>query len=95
MIVERWTWKTREGHRAEVIELVKALVEEAGLTPRVCSYVFGPYNVVSSDLEFETMEDRAKFWESFDPSQPRMAEWNRKRPDLVDHDTTCHLLRVH
>jgi hypothetical protein len=95
MIVERFTWKAKVGCRAEVIELVKALVEEIGLTPRVCSYVFGPYDIVSSDLEFETMEDREKFWADFDGSGPAWAEFHEKLPDLTGSGATHELLQVH
>ena len=95
MIIERWTWKAKVGCRAEVIELIKAGVAETGLTPRICSYVFGPYDIVSSDLEFETEEDRKKWWDEVDWKQPKMAEWLKKRPDLVESHGPHELLRVH
>jgi hypothetical protein len=95
MIIERWTWKAKVGCRAEVIELVKAMVEEAGLTPRVCTYAFGPYQVVISDLEFETEQDRQEWWAGVDWSQPAMVEWHKKEPDLTESDIDHALLHVH
>jgi len=50
------------------------MVEEAGLTPRVCSHVFGTWDTVSSDLEFETIED----W------QAKMKDWDRSRPAATE-----------
>ena len=61
MIIQRWTWKVKVGHKAEMIELAKAAAEAAGVRVRVCSYIFGPYDAVSSDAEFETEEDRDKY----------------------------------
>ena len=97
MIVERWTWKVKVGCRTEVIKMVKAMVEEAGLTPRVCTYTFGPWWIVTSDLEFETEEDRREFWKDFDFSAPAFAEWYKKRPDLLESYEGNHheLLQVH
>ena len=97
MIVERFTWKAKVGCEAEVVKLVKALVEEAGFTPRVCTYTFGPFHLVTSDLEFETEEERQKFWNDIDSSQPAYAEWRKKRPGLIESYEGNHreLLRVH
>ena len=94
MIIERWTWNVKVGCRDEVIELVKALVEETGLTPRVCTFTYGPYETVTSDLEFETEEDHKKFWDDLDWSQPKAAEWSKKRPDLTE-SSYRELLQVH
>lgn len=95
MIIERWTWKVKVGCRAEVIELVKAVVEESGLTPRVCTFTYGRYyEMVTSDLEFETEEDQKKFWNDLDSSQPAWVEWQKKRPDLTE-SSRRELLRVH
>ena len=93
MIVQRITWKVKVGCKNEFIELTKAVVEEQGLTPRVCSYVFGPYDVVTSDLEFETEEDQQKY--HTDWSKPKTAEWAKKHAELTESGTTVELLRVH
>jgi hypothetical protein len=95
MIVERWTWKVKLGCRAEVIELAKTAIAEAGLTPRICSFIFGPYDIVSSDLEFESEEDRQKWWAGLDWSQPGLAEWRKKEPELLVSGTSHELLHVH
>jgi hypothetical protein len=94
MIVERWTWKVKVGSRAEVIELLKDWVQAAGLTPRVCTYVYGLYEVVTSDLEFETQEDQNQFWNDLDWSRPALAEWSKRRPDLTE-SSHRELLQVH
>jgi hypothetical protein len=83
MIVERWTWKVKHMCRGEVVELTKAMVEEIGLTPRICTFTFGPWDVVTSDLEFESEEDRKMCWAGIDWSQPATAEWNRRERELV------------
>ena len=94
MLIERRTFKTKVGCRDEVIKLLKALVEEQGLTPRVCTYVDGPEDIVTSDYEFETMEDMDKFWNDVDPSGPVFVEAHEKVPDLIE--SRCkESLRVH
>lgn len=95
MIIERWTWKTKFGCKDEVIKLVKAMVEGLGLTPRVCTFTFGPYHTVFSDLEFESEEDRKQFWDDFDGSQPDFVEWHKRQPELTESDITRELLQVH
>ena len=95
MIVERITWKVNHIHHSEFIKLVKAAVEGLGKTPRICSYMFGPKDVVTSDLEFETMDDRQKYWADLDRNQADFVEWIKKYPDLAEIGMTAELLRVH
>ena len=97
MIVDRFTWKVKAGCKEEVVQLVKALAEEAGMTPRVCTFTYGPRDIVTSDFEFETEEDRGKYWEDFDWSAPAFSEWHKKYPDLTESYEGNHreLLRVH
>ena len=95
MIVERFTWKAKPGCKAEVVKLVKAMVEEAGITPRVCTFTWGPQSIVTSDIEFESEEDRIKYWkDDFDGSAPAYVEWHEKYPDLCE-SYEHELLRVH
>jgi len=95
MIVERWTFRVNHIYQDEFVELLKAAVEEAGLTPRVCTYEFGPVDTVISDLEFATSEDREAFWGSMDWSQPKVTEYLKRYPDLAEAGATKELLRVH
>jgi len=94
MIVERWTWKVKQWCRDEVVELTKAMVEEMGLTPRICTFTFGPWDVVMSDLEFESEEDRIEWWAGLDWSQPATAAWHKRERELVVSATRA-LLEVH
>ena len=94
MLVQRFSWKAKTGCRAEVIKLVKAAVEETGVTPRVWTYMFGAYDMVFSDYEFESEEDRKEFWAGVNWSQPAIAEWYKIQPDLVESHW-IELLRVH
>ena len=94
MIVERFTYKVKIGCEAEVVKLVKAMVEEAGLTPRVCTFTYGPREIVTSDLEFETEEDKKEFWKDLDWSAPAAAEVGKKATDLVESHWK-DLLQVH
>ena len=95
MIVVRYTWKVNHIRQSEFIELVKAAVEEAGLTPRICSYVFGPTDTVTSDLEYETIEDWVKRRNDWDRSQPAFAEFLKKYPDLAEIGMTTEVLQVY
>ena len=82
MLVERHTWRVEYGQRSEWVEVVKAWVEAAGLTPRVCSYLYGPKDIVTSDLEFETIQDIQKFWDNFDSKSPAHVSLHEKQHDL-------------
>ena len=95
MIVERVTWKVNHIHQSEFIELLKALVEAMGHTPRVCSCMFGPADTVTSELEFETMEDREKSVNDFDLSMPEYVAYVEKYPELAETGMTRELLRLH
>jgi hypothetical protein len=95
MIIERWTWVAKTGCRAEVIKLVKAMVTELGFTPRVCTYQFGSYNTVVSELEFESEEDIKKFWAGVDQSKPAWVEWHKRNVDLTVPHHTHERLWVH
>lgn len=95
MIVERWSWKVKTGYRGELIEVVKALVAELGLTSRVCSYVYGPFDMVILDNEFESEEDLKESQAvRHDKPGPAMVEWVKKRRELVVSETH-ELLQVH
>jgi hypothetical protein len=85
------------GCKPEVIKLVKALAEEAGMTPRVCTYRYGPLSLVTSDFEFQTEEDRIQYWKDFDWSAPAAVEWHNKLHDLLESWEGNHreLLQVH
>ena len=98
MIIQRFTWKVKPGCKNKFIDLTKALVQEAGLTPRVWSFVSEPSDIVGSDLEFETEQDRQTFWDKVDKSKPAWVEWQTKGGDLTESDVSDHtkeLLRVH
>jgi hypothetical protein len=95
MLIERFTWKVSHLHQKEFIELLKAMLEAQGKTPRVCSYVFGDRETVTSDLQYETMADREQDIADFDYDQPEWIAWVEKYPDLAETGITCELLRLH
>jgi hypothetical protein len=95
MIVERWTWTVRPRYQSEVIELLKALVEALGFTPRICTYRFGATDRVSSELESESYQARAEWWDGFDGNVPEYVAWLEKQSDLTEAGRTCELLIVH
>ena len=95
MTVERWTGKVKIGYTGELIEVLKAASEEVGLTNRICSFMYCPFDVVILDNEFESeeavLENQAV---RHDKGGPALAEWGKKRPELVVSETH-ELLRVH
>jgi hypothetical protein len=95
MIIERFTWKVGHQQMDEFIKSVKAMVEKAGWTTRICTFMFGPMDIVIHDLEFETEEDRQKYWTSIDWSLPEITEFKKKYADLAESGATHELLRVH
>jgi hypothetical protein len=92
MIVHRHIWNVKHECRDEFIELTKAALGEQ-VTLRVCSFIFGPYDTVLVDTEFETLEEEQKF--SWDWSKPKLAEWGKKHHDLIVSGPINELLRVH
>ena len=95
MLVERFTWKVSHLVQKEFIELLKAMLEAQGKTPRVCTYVFGDRDIVTSDLHYETLADREKDVADFDYNQPEWIAFVAKYPDLAETGMTCELLQMH
>lgn len=95
MLIERFTWKVSHLHQKEFIELLKAMLEAQGKSPHVCSYVFGDRDIVTSDLQYETMADREKDVADFDYDQPEWIAFVEKYPDLAETGMTSELLRLH
>ena len=63
MIVERLTWQVKPGHVDEFAELLKAERERYSKIPaRIYKIWVGPFNVVAWEGEFESDEERHKFW---------------------------------
>jgi hypothetical protein len=94
MLIERFTWKVSHLHQKEFIELLKAMLEAWGKTPRVCTYVFGDRDIVTSDLYYETMADRERDVAEVDYDQPGWIAFVAKYPDLAETGMTS-LLQVH
>ena len=97
MIIMRGKWKVKFGCEDEAIKLNKAAVEELGFTPRVSTHRWGSQTtagIVTSDLEFETMEDMDKFLDDIDTSQPAWVEWHKRYVDLIESHWS-ELLQVH
>ena len=93
MIVARNIWKVKHGCRDEFIELTKAALDEQGVPYRIYSFIFGPWDTVIVDSEYETEEDRLKH--SYDWSKPKISEWAKEHGDLVESGMIHELLRVH
>jgi len=94
MIVQRFRNTVKVGCREEFVDLFKGWVEHNGVTGRVTTFKFGDQDTVSLDIEFETEEDRVKFWAEFDWSEPGNAQVLSKANDLRK-SLTVELLRVH
>jgi hypothetical protein len=95
MLIERFTWKVSHLHQKEFIELLKAMLEAWGKTSRVCTYVFGDRDIVTSDLHYETMADREMDVADSDYDQPAWIAFVAKYPDLAETGMTSELLQVH
>ena len=78
MLVQRNTTYVKRGKRDEFVELVKA---EAENNPpprwaRVCRAVFGPWDVVVIEWEFEDLAEYEAFWEAWTPSEGFWEKYN-------------------
>ena len=98
MIVERMTHLAKRGCRKELIELLKEARKLEGnedLKTRIYSTTFGTWAKVTWDLEFETEEDRKKYWAGIDVSRPEPQEFLKKLYDLTESGHTRELLNLH
>jgi hypothetical protein len=92
MIVNRPTWKITHLHHEELIELLEAMLETQGKTPRVCSYVFGDRDTVTSGLHYGTMADREQDIADFNHDRSEGTKLVEKHPDLAETGMTSELL---
>jgi hypothetical protein len=90
MIVVRYTHTAKPGKRNEIIELLKGWVEGAGVSGRVLTPGYANWDAVEIEVEWETEEDRRKFWAGYDSirSRPRVAEFHEKLSDLRESGST-------
>lgn len=88
-VVERFTWKTKVGHRDEIAELARDWAQRHGLTPHIRLPWFSSQDwwTVTSDLIFETEEERRAFWDDVDWSEPHSREIVDKLHDLQQGHT--------
>jgi len=94
MIAERITWKLKPGCKREAIEMLKSSSEPSGPVYRVYSFMFGGNGeTVVLELEFETLEDRQKFWADWS-AQPESAEVAARFQELMETGGVHELLRV-
>jgi hypothetical protein len=93
MIVERAIWGVKHECRDEFIKLVKAAFEEQDVTFRISSYIYGPWDTVIVDTEFETEEEQQKF--KYDWSKPKFVEFVEKHDAMIRLGPINELLQVH
>lgn len=98
MIVERWTWVAKRGHKNDFIEWCKELRDQEfnkGLTIRVYSTSFGLRGNIVMEFEYESEEHRLKRWDAIEWT-PELSEFVRKNDELVEAvDHTRELLTLH
>ena len=81
MIVDRVIRTAKPGCKYELIKVLKSWVEWSGVTGRVYTSNVS-YDTVILDIDFETEEDRRKFYDGLDWSQREMVEITTKINDL-------------
>ena len=94
MIVQRETFKVRPGHMSEFIELIKAEDERVGRTDRIYHVEWGARDTVIVEFEFETEEERQKFWDDRN-AQPEATEFGKRYNELRVSGGTSELLLLY
>ena len=61
MIVQRITWKVKQGCMQELVALAKSFVESAGITCRTYTSRIGRHDTLVGDNEFESLAEMEKF----------------------------------
>ena len=87
MIVIRYTHTAKPGKRNELIDLLKNWIE-AGMPGRVLTPGYADWDKVELECEWETEEDRQKFWADYDRSHPKIVEFHEKISDLRESGST-------
>jgi hypothetical protein len=94
MIVERFTYKAKVGETSKLVEMLKDWLEASGLTGRVCSNN-NAWGITTLDLEFDTSEDKLKFWADYDFNSQKWQEYWKKFNELRESGTTREEWQVH
>ena len=81
MIVQRMTFVTMPGRRAERMQILQELWKlwDDPPTYRIYLPITGPSGIIHQDIEFEDFEAREKFWAeaaSLPGFAPLMKKWN-------------------
>jgi len=68
MLINRRTFNVRPGCMEEIIQLVKDIGRDVGSLPsgaretRLSTALFGPFDVLVTEVEFENMEQYQQYW---------------------------------
>jgi len=91
MIVERQVFKVKPGHVNDTVEVLQEMWKLVDPVPsRIYTVIAGPHYTVYLDLEFESFEQREKWWADMNPKvAPLMDRWYA----LVDAGGGIELLR--
>ena len=98
MIVERFTWVAKRGHKRDFIEWCKKLRDQEfnkGLTIRVYSTSFGLRGNVIMEFEYESEQHRLERWDAIEwtPDVTEFVSETNEMVEAVDH--TRELLTLH
>ena len=94
MIVERITVRAKPGRLRELVELFKAEADRVDAPARICTFAFGPRDVLVDELTFESEDERQSFWDDWRP-QPEATEFLKKAYELGESGGNTELLVIH
>ena len=97
MLVNRMTFNTKVGRTGELVELIKSGVDFGLPTPprawRVYWPNISPYDVVIAEVEFQSLEEHAVYWEKWRTS-PQVGEFLDKMQQLTERGGTDEVWHV-
>jgi hypothetical protein len=94
MIIDRVIRTAKPGCKYRLIKVLKNWVEWSGAMGRVYTSNVN-YDTVISDIDFETEQDRQRFYDGLDWSQWKSIEAPEKIDDLRAPGMTWEILTLH
>lgn len=69
MIVQRMRWRIKTKYMQDAIDLGIAEMERVGRPYRTYSVAIGEMNTLTTDMEFDSYEEREQYWKAYFESQ--------------------------
>ena len=94
MLVERFSWRAKLGHQAELVALLRdTFSEDSTPTIRVYTPLSGPRTGVIAELEYESWEARDRARAKMG-TNPKIRAFIERELEIVENETTSEFLEL-